>query len=548
MEHIENSYKCIKFLKLWSEECNAKYYEEWQVIRAIYKPVLDYGPIWKNVAFTPHDYTHHCIGIYRALDLLIDDDNFNNKKISLEELFILDVSVILHDIIMTYNITKRLTHSRDAEDFILELVNNHNESVLSNVLNSTTACSVGKIILGHSDVKNKDMKLKYIEKLKTSVQGEFGSVRLQLLSSLLRLADELDISSLRIDKIKYQAYFIDQNTYDSINHWRKLDLMNIPTVQPDKSTILLEPNYQKIEFGDKEKTIIDVCLLFEVKNKISEELKYVSEFIKNQDFIFNFTSVVMNISENLKEFIKNSGGQDNILLQKKEIDNRNFKASNENNLKTIDGINVVNKKISEELKNIILENNLLKTGHFIIDSNIKVRDYIDSIKLLENRNFTRVIVNALVSEINKNEEEITLVGIGFKGLLIASNVAFRTQNSFTYVIINKDQNDHDMHENKIIIGKDKKLILITDIIVTGEIISETIRDLIETHEVNINNILAIYCVFYRPCWGSKNIKINLNEETVKKTYCLNNDFVIEFCGKETCFFKYCLNNKNNFNN
>ncbi|MCD5414123.1 MAG: hypothetical protein LR001_03835 [Clostridiales bacterium] len=131
------------------------------------------------------------------------------------------------------------------------------------------------------------------------------------------------------------------------------------------------------------------------------------------------------------------------------------------------------------------------------------------------------------------------LGIGFKGLLMAANIALRTQSAFTYMIIDNDEKDHDIHENIIEIEENTEVVIVTDVIVSGETLTESIGKLEVGNNIRSGDIKFILALFYRPSGKMGDVEIALDEEIANKVHVLNKDFVVEICSKSECLFNEC---------
>ncbi|MDH3324761.1 MAG: hypothetical protein OEL89_03925, partial [Candidatus Peregrinibacteria bacterium] len=154
MNDIETTYVCIKNLKSYGD-----YYQRWEQIKNIYKPQIDTDLFGSDIQYTPHDYTNHCTDIYRILDIIIPNEAYGGT-ISTEQLFYLNVAVIMHDVAMVFAPDSRFNHSEEAKKYILDQVILRNDSFLSNVLNGEEASFISEVVLGHSDVKDDKGEIK----------------------------------------------------------------------------------------------------------------------------------------------------------------------------------------------------------------------------------------------------------------------------------------------------------------------------------------------------------------------------------------------------
>jgi hypothetical protein len=269
----EDNIKCIKYLK----EDDGDYYRRWQSLRTLYKDVLDDGYYTSEIKFNTHDYSTHCIDIYRNIDKLIDWNSPN--KPSCQEMFLLDAAVILHDFCMATMPEKRFEHSNEALKLIVEKMNSSERNIINTIFINSEAEIVGDIILGHSDTKlrvgNINTLQVLLNKYREYESDEYANIRVCHLACMLRIADELDVTSDRIKRTLTEMNFDmeDDGERESRKHYRKLEL--VKKVMRDKNInnqLILVANEYKCGVQDD-----DFELIAEVKNKIEEELEKVND-------------------------------------------------------------------------------------------------------------------------------------------------------------------------------------------------------------------------------------------------------------------------------
>ncbi len=267
----EEETRCIKALQ---SKNNDEYFRKWMAIREVYRPILDEGAYRSDVNYNTHNYSTHCVNIYRNIDKLIDWSSDN--KPTVKEFFYLDVAVILHDLCMAIMPKERLRHSKEAYEIILEKINSPDRNEINGLLIPSEAECIAQIILGHSDVKVEGKSgdtIKYlIDIYRNYDESEYEMNRVCHLAVILRLADELDVTYDRINRKLTEMNFDieDENDRESMRHYRKLQL--VKKIRQDKSEnnrLLLVINDKEfgIESGD------DEDLIAEVKNKIESELQ-----------------------------------------------------------------------------------------------------------------------------------------------------------------------------------------------------------------------------------------------------------------------------------
>ncbi|WP_088227824.1 phosphoribosyltransferase [Desulfosporosinus sp. FKB] len=538
-EPIEVSYKCISKLKETGD-----YFHRWKIVRDVYAPKLDKGPLIQEegVTMTPHDYSGHCVNIYNILSWLIPDSSY--RSINTEHLFILDVAVILHDIMMTYNPLKRPEHSQAGMKYVIDTVKEFN-SALSMVLTPDEADSIGFVIFGHSDIKNQNGQ-KTMDMLPTKEQFVPGKmhepINVRVLSGLLRLADELDINSNRV-LIEHKGYMKEEK---SEPHWRKCDILHMPKIDPnDPHVILLLPRESTITSEGNFET--DVDLLIEVRDKIMNELDDFNKKIVYYfpDFLlgWNFNTIKIQATGELLEKIQSKDRPLNPLI---EHNNMNKTASEEERggSEVVDGVSdsftnsdevrLLDDEFQKTITQWVITDRLIQSGHWEIDGNNCARDWIDVPKLLTNPLYFDSITSKFINRIQGNN--CYLLGIDINGLRMASYIGFMTGNPFSYIIPERYKAYHSKHETNLEIPKDMSIILITDVIVTGNTLNNTIEDLKKVYSVKDEDITEIFSIFYREkifCSTSC-----LDSNLKKKLVVLNKEIDVEICNKgDNCIFK-----------
>lgn len=273
------------------------YYERWKAIKEIYKPFLDGGATGSRIKYTTHNYSTHCVNIYNAINnIIIFRDG---RNLSPTEAFILNVSVILHDIIMSFDIEKRSSHARDAYDYILKNINSLKENIINTLLTQDEARYVAYTILGHSDVNGIDT-LKFLTDIYEKYS--FKNIKFPYLAAILRLGDELDCSRSRLNRPIGTIGFNDSND-DRISrlHYRKLELIEMVGIKEKPTNIL----YLYVEDSCLSSNILeDAELLFHVRNKILSEINSIKKNVYSMFYqekspmkMFDDVKIVTNNSE-----------------------------------------------------------------------------------------------------------------------------------------------------------------------------------------------------------------------------------------------------------
>ncbi len=268
-----------RILKLsWTSKMKQRSYREiWRYMANYYGEELDKRAPKNEIAFTLHDYSHHCRNIYRVIEQIV-----KGLDMLEEETFVLAVSVLLHDISMTNMDFERQKHSEESAEFIQSDAERQ-RALWHNVEENLRDC-IAAIVKGHSDLKvyldgEEVIKEKTLESkdLTDEMPGAWDpQIRSRLLAGILRLADELDITRERIGNRKYIEQFdeTDPEQKKSLRHWKALECFK--NVEIKETYIVLEVNdrYLKENAADQEELF---SIILKTKKKIEDTVKYVNE-------------------------------------------------------------------------------------------------------------------------------------------------------------------------------------------------------------------------------------------------------------------------------
>jgi hypothetical protein len=545
--NIEEHYDCINKMKGTSN-----YFSRWQSIRDVYKPKLDVDLFEEKAQYTPHDYERHCVNIYNILSQIIPQDAYSHT-LNAEQLFLLNISVILHDVAMVLNLNDpkmRDGHSEMAKEYIKNEVLARNKSFLSELLTIAEAEFISEIIFGHSDVKENGKTIyKSIELLtkspKTGVLGKRVDVR--LLSALLRLADELDINS---DRVKFKHHLAPRIGDNSQPHWRKCDIFTLPNLDDrNKTQINLRIHESLINSDGNFEN--DILLANEVLKKVRTELKYLNDtvfFVSNITW-WHIQSVVIftedqAISNALEK--KSSNQVISIISQNIEDSKPAIVDKKEDVVESIHeeiSINVIDSKFSLRIDNWVKENQLFNSGHYFLTKEMCARDWINTTTLLSTQKYISQIIDKIAQYLSSSIDtgkKYYIIGEGFPGVVLSSTLGYKMQMPFTYVIPQKDFSYHTSEEKNISIPAQSEIILITDAIIYANTIESITNWLKKEHDIENNRIAKIITVFYRQpiAVHEKDANsIKISPTLSSKIFCLNDTFPVEICTKKTCIFK-----------
>lgn len=500
-------------------------------------------------AFTLHDFDTHCINIYKIISyVLFDDDNLvytSDFGITSRELYILNLAVLFHDIGMSRCLfATRDNHSLNSAEYIDgEFSKSRSILRIESTLTPNECRALRAIVIAHSDIKKigvQDNENGLKAKNLNDVDGRSGTIiHSRFLAGVLRLADELDISSDRIgtgeieEKIeelleKNKSDRQNEDAYSvSLRHWKRLHLISSVKRNSDGRTIelVLDDEYIEriIDEGQSIKAVARECV--DIYKKIDITLKDAMTFSFCNKFkkivSVDNVKIVTDISDLEKEIYR--------ILSIASLSTK--KESNET--KTIiksDDISprVLDYSFEREITKAVKERGLLKFGHFILNNDYCARDWIHTRELVETKSILKRMTDVIVNDINaSNYTEYTIVGIDLVGTMLASRVAFSLQKPLSYVVPEKDEQNNAKQDKICDIGNNKNVLLIIDAISTYE----TINKVVEKHELK-ERLKAIYMIFYRP-----NDLFNNETEYFKISACINKEFPIELFNKSNCKYK-----------
>lgn len=273
--YIEDNYYIIQKMKSIT-----KYNEVWEAIRTIYRGKLDSGAVSSKIKYTSHDYSHHCVNIYSNIENIVLKRSCN--ELTPTELFLLNVAVIMHDYVMSVDTERRLTHARDAAEYIMKSINNIKGTELNHLLTNEEAQLISYIILGHSDIKENDTEintLKYVEEI--YLEKYYASpIKIPYLAAILRLADEFDCTANRlIGPLEEVGLTNSKEDVNSKKHYRKLQLVERIGIRQYPSNVLY---IYCNDFVLDEKTYNeDAQNLLEVREKLLKEISNVKQNVYN---------------------------------------------------------------------------------------------------------------------------------------------------------------------------------------------------------------------------------------------------------------------------
>ncbi len=380
-----------------------------------------------------------------------------------------------------------------------------------------------------------------------------GPVNVKLLAALLRLADELDITN---ERVRGKDYLKTRIREESSREWRKCKIFSTPTKdRNDSSRLHLRLSEEAIRREDNLEN--DVELIMEVRDKIAGEFKqlyekvFVKRYLNGWDFsIIDIYTEDKFIEEAISKHRKNKTPLEAIIIESEDkvAESKPPKLTDELEKKIFQDCNIkiIDKEFSKTLEKWVIKDNLLKSGHFSIDDTRCARDWIDTHELFRNLDYLKKMSDIFLEYIGKNFQQILdiyIIGHGFPGLILSSIIAYKCGIPFPYIIPKKVEKLYTPYEKDIKLKKNSKIIIFTDVVVTGLSIKNTIDLLTQQYNIEFKNIINIFTVFYRkPINIMKDSKCNNplkpDPTIINKLVALNCSIEIELCGKnENCFFR-----------
>lgn len=515
--------------------------------------------------YTLHDFDHHCCNLYKIISEVVLYDKLvfgqGNTTLSNKEIYLLNLSVLLHDIGMTKKVDwVRDNHSVVSAEMIQKDYSNA-ASVLSanrSGLSKNESHALALIVQAHSDVKDDSIPdckngLKN-NLLKNDMPSSTSKkIRARFLANILRLADELDITSERLgamdveeeleEAIKKRELLknecnicVDADKKKELErqlarynaaakshqHWKKLSLFcDVTRDSSGKVSLVIDDIYinNQVEIGTSlEKLAQDIV---DVKKKVDKEFQL---FRKDVESELELSTMI-----GIKEIVVSTQMEE----LKKEIDRISTMVNNNKKKVEILEPQVISEELSQKISQYIDKRKLIKVGHYKLHGTMCSRDWIKVDEIIETESFFRKCMTQFLLHLQGKMLEnakYTIIGIDFAGMLISSRLAYTLEKPFSYVIPGHKKPNSSSREFNIDLGDSDSVVLVTDVVVTYETIVQIIKD------YNLEGkVKAIYAVLYRG--PEEETKIPLPAELVQCTYVLNKEYSIELRDNTKCKFK-----------
>ena len=555
---MDNEYQKLLCIKQMSDTYKQRFFN----IVEEYAPKLNRTIVDERNIYTLHDFDHHCINLYKYVSkIILNPTNAYSGldyAINHRELYILNIAILLHDIGMIKLLDlNRDTHSKDSADYILEEYDNP-RSPLSESRSGLTQNEINAlaaIVMAHSDVRNfQGEKVEFSgldnQDLTNEVEGKVEVIRAKLLANILRMADELDVTSDRLGQLDTELML--REIYEQTKKWEKkkgecksqeeLKKYN-EQIEKNKRTMESYEHWNRLHYIKCIKLEKDGCAKIFINDEYIEDIDDQGKSL--DEVIINLRNIYSKIQ---KEFVRFQSDvkadlQWDALVSLKKIEfetkyqwikERLLMMGHEAPLnEEVVRPQLIAEEVSKKISEFVMRKKLYLVGHFYVSDSVCARDWINVNEILETEEIVKKCIDQLVRHIrNKyDKKEFVLMGVDFGGIILCSRLAYILGKPFTYVIsVNKKSQTSDK-EIQTYIGEDMPIVLITDVIASYESLKKTITD------YNIGNrICAIYALLYREPKG-RTRTINKNKELIQKTCVLNDSFSIELVNSKDCLYR-----------
>lgn len=508
---------------------------------------------------TPPGYTYHgkehIEMVEQYVGRLLGQDRI--RKLTNDELFILLMGVLCHDVGM-------IEYKTSGENYIPDRENHNINSYLKvyDSLKNTTGSlgidvpsknskyyqSIALLCLGHRDHKENNKKIRTlteestingqkIQMLKTVSLPNNSDVHVQYLASILRLADEIDVTNQRAPK-DVEMHLKNFITEEAKKHWcthqlfEKVDIVHKEGV----TTICLIPNKEEINArsNDKENPISKKQLLrlvFSRRKKIEDEISLINRITRDSSLIRSGLEVEYCVDINFDNDVVTKNEfeeyQKDVDKQLKEEDNTSLHTVIDDMDSGLEGRAKKKSPIklfNDEVIRLKRDNNLLETGSFSFSfekgKNEYTQYFINTQQLLTNRNTLDSITEIFMDYYCKKNIDC-VIGIGKAGIILAPNLSLKLNCNSSYLICDwEDTASVDWERRVSVISEAKNVLMILDVVSTGTATKQGIAKIKEKNNTNLEKIYigAVFCT-------NKTIKKTIKEvEKVEELFSINDAF------------------------
>lgn len=510
----------------------------------VYGEQLNTGCPLGDVLYTAHDFNKHCNNIFNIIDRIILK---NQTGLSPKEYYILCLSVLFHDISMAVNTSwNRKKHSVQSAEYLKEELKNNSSSISQEVektmLTRNDVKTIGQIIIAHSDVKDGSVRSEengiYNSKLSTNMSG---GVNGKLLAAILRLADELDITSDRIgtERFSNQLNGNNETQLESKQHWENLHYFSEVKIDQSNTSVLqlcCDDEYIS-DHNDDIRNIYE--RINDIKNKIQKELESLNREVfrkhENEKIYFHVDKIeIITEIQDLKKALENKGYHNYLYVNPKNIlECENEILHSDELTDSLDSTmpKVINKDTCEKLNEFIKRNKLFKGGHYLFTNDYCAMDWIDTNEIIETNKICEICIDEFAKHILKRDynNNALILGLDFLGSIIASQLALYLHMPFQCVIPAKSEFENSSEDiSSIEFSKFDNIVIVTDVISTyNTVISVITKNKLE------EKVKAIYSILYR---DPKLFDEDKDNKYKNLTHCISNEFPMNIIEKKSCLF------------
>lgn len=530
-----------------------------------YGCILNRGPDQTVTVYTSHDFDRHCFNLYRIISMyLLREEGI--QQLNQEELYLLNLSVLLHDISMcrggyekdTNTMFDRDIHALQSAQWIRHEFDQGNTPLSQCGLITKQVEIICDICKAHSTLKGWETPTGLLDpKLEFTKLGKTDNIRVKALAGILRVADELDVTRdrlvdaddmdrlLTVDDGRPEAQLFARENVNSRKHFRRLLLISSLEECKDNITqLVLKLDMRQVEkremAGDAENLVDD---LKAIKRKIQGELDTLwTEVISKEASGAGRLIMVQRVAwtEEDERYIKGLGPAeapdapvDLHPVQEEPPQAPDAAEGAVSELPPAEGggtaVELLDVGLSQKIGKCVKEGQLLHVGHYRLNTTYCARDWIDTERLIEDPQLAADIYGMFSDHIRTahRTEKFTIVGLDLLGAKVAAQVGVNLHKPFTYVIPAHQYAEADSHEVDIpAIPEEHKVVLVTDSMITGL----TAADVIQKNRWE-GRVLAVYTVFYRRPKAEQGDERNHIPGTIRA---LNTDFPAEIALASRC--------------
>jgi len=481
---------------------DSRHTKDWIWFSDRIKDDLDNRPLLSITAFTPHNFSNHCYNIYKIISLLLEKQLYHAAydELSSESLYILNISVLFHDYSMSQANCDdyRFEHSYKSAELFGTLYESWKKCDIADLpeLTSGQIKMIQAIVKAHSDKKESSEgitkilvnSLDEIEREDEPASTAGKRIYVKYLAGLLRLADELDVTHDRAGNEFRKVMQLDSTIKEqrkSIEYWKKLLYFYQMDIENGAFRLYVDNDIAS------EDTATARRIVQETTNHANKEFDMIKEkCFKNRMHLLSFNRIISFNPETNEPYIKT--------FSTDILDNTTAIIVNTEEVKQKSNFNITrfSSVLSNELEQLIVRNNYIICGHFNLNNSLCSRDWIDTKKIINEKKLKKKICDEMSADFSIQGFKSTdtlLVGISTLGSILASYIAHDLNFPFSYIIPDKDKDEHSMQDKQFTAKTYKNVILFTDVIASFETIKRAITD-----NRIISKTKLVYSVFYRP--------------------------------------------------